>query len=97
MAKVTVLVCLPITVEVDDATYEELHLPVVENPAEEDLPQERYDDWHNAIERVGKMVGRDLDPEEGGEWFSLGNIDAIEALDGVMAILDEERQIIAQA
>lgn len=95
MAKVTVLVCLPITVEVDDATYEELHLP--ECAEGEELPQERYDDWQNAIERVGKMVGRDLDPEEGGEWFSLGNIDAIEALDGVMAILDEERQIIAEA
>lgn len=95
MAKVTVLVCLPITVEVDDVTYEELHLP--ECAEGEELPEERYDAWQNAIERVGKRIGRDLDPEEGGEWFSLHNIDAIEALDGVMAILDEERQIVAEA
>lgn len=104
MAKVTVIVAKAIEVEVTQEQFEALHLPVVENPAEEDLPQDRYDAWHAAIEEVGNKLGYDLDPEEGGEWFRLdiANLHSIEAMEGVMAIVDtskglEHREILAQA
>lgn len=91
MAKVRVIVSKVEVVEVPDRVYELAHLP------DGDAHEHRYSQWQEAINIIGRMVGYDADPEEGCEWVAVGDIASTEVFEGLIAMIDEDGVILAEA
>jgi len=91
MAKVRVIVSVVKEVEVPDRIYKLAHLP------EEEACEHRYFQYQEAINTIGSMVGYDADPEEGCEWVAVGDIENTEVFEGLIAMVDEDGEILAQA
>lgn len=90
------------TVKVIVAEVKEIQIPeeVYQNGQYNNPPtawtEERWEQWWDAIVNIGRKVGYELLPEDGCEWFSEQYIKE-GIFNGVIAILNEQNEIMAQA
>lgn len=88
--KVKVLVCRIEEVEVPDEVYQAAQYS-------QDFTREQWVNWENAIYDIGRKVGFDTTPEEGGDWFVQEDLGYGEPWEGIIAMLNEDNEIMAQA
>lgn len=85
MRTVKVLICEVAKIQIPDELYQEGQDPETDN-------------WQDAINEIGRRIGYDLDPEEGGEWATpLCNLPEEVPIGGVIAIINEQNEIMARA
>lgn len=92
MRTVKIMVCEVKEVQIPDELYQDAQYDTTE------WSDERWDKWQNGINKIGELLGYDLNPEEGCEWATpLCNLPEDAPVGGVIAIINEQNEIMAQA